>query len=174
MKNWFTSLFSTEENIEETPIITEELFTTDELIEEESSLNRDSALEDILCRNHYSAGYRDGFEKHSPSTKADNNLEVISELREHLKGKLKEIHTEKCDLEMYLKQREQLDNSIVLNLEKMLQVIEHKQLQFEDELVAVEEGRGIAAKPIIQYSRGFSTGFDDWMGTKKINERFKL
>lgn len=174
MKNWFKSLFSSEENIEDTPVITEELFITDQPIEEETTLKRDSALEDILGKNYYSAGYQDGLHKHSPSAKVDFQREVVSELREYLKGKLKEIHAEKCELEMYLKQRDELDKSTVLQLEKSLQVIEYKQLQFEDELEAVADGRGIAAKPIIQYSRGFSTGFDDWLSTKKIDERFKL
>lgn len=174
MKNWIKSLLSKKNESPEDSVISEELFTFPEQEEPIPYKQREERLEEILSRYHHGTGYSDGFEQHNPELKTNYRSELIADLRGYLKSKLKELHSEVCELQMFVKQKEELGSATLAELEKHLMILGHKRTQMEDELVAVEEGRGLAAKPILQYERGFAMGFQDWLESKKINERFNL
>jgi hypothetical protein len=159
-----------QENQPELPMIPKELFVeTESPIAKQAKVNESDPLLAILDREHHSAGYNDGYTFHDSNRKQNYEDCLIEEVRDVFKGEVRRMDFELVRLNTMLKQKNELDISIVMAIQEQIDNVDLKRRHFMDEFESTEFARGKVRIAILNYERGFIEGFNDYLETSKFN-----
>ncbi len=181
MRNIFKNIFNRQpqtntieslmqETQPELPMIPKELFVETEA--PKSAQVKDitaDPLQVILDRDHHAAGYNDGYAFHDAKRKQNYEDCLIEEVRDVFKSEIRRMDFELVRLNNLLKQKNELDISIVTAIQEQIDKVELMRLHFMDEFEATEFARGKVRMAILNHERGFTEGFNDYLEASKFN-----
>jgi hypothetical protein len=126
-------------------------------------------LQLILDRDHHTAGYNDGYAFHDANRKQNYEDCLIEEVRDVLKGEIRRMDFELARLNSMLKQKNELDISIVMAIQEQIDKVDIMRRHFMDEFEATEFSRGKVRIAILNHERGFTEGYNDYLEASKFN-----
>lgn len=122
----------------------------------------------VLQRNHHQSGYTDGYDFHDVSIKQNYQDCLIEEVRDIFKSEIWRMDADLVRLNSLIKSKSDLDPSIFILIQEQLDGIELKRKQLLDEFEATEYSRGKVRRALLEYERGFTEGFRDYIESSKF------
>jgi hypothetical protein len=181
MINFFKNIFNrhpqtiTMESVMQTtetelPMISKELFVETEAPKTAPvKAQTNDPLQLILNRDHHAAGYNDGYTFHDTNRKQNYEDCLIEEVRDVFKGEIRRMDFELVRLNNMLKQKSELDISIVMAIQEQIDKVDLMRRHFMDEFEATEFARGKVRMAILNHERGFTEGYNDYLEASKFN-----
>lgn len=153
----------------ELPMVSQDLFIAPEH-PQANTANQLAAdpLKEILQRNHHQSGYTDGYDFHDVAMKQNYQDSLIEEVRDIFKTEIWRMDADLVRLNSLMKSKNDLDPTIVLLIQEQLDGVELKRKQLLDEFEAAEYSRGKVRKALLEYERGFTEGFRDYVESSKF------
>jgi hypothetical protein len=141
---------------------------------EEKVVERKTILEELLAKEYYSMGKRDGYEEHS-LTLMEEHLDIIaSDFREAYYKAIQDIDLSLSEMEVYLSEtyKEKVPEIYEKIKTKYDQLKEQKkELLLQMDLGAI--GEGFIEKSVRLYRAGFRKGFALWSEEELIFKHIK-
>lgn len=139
-----------------------EVDTTPERVEEVG------VLQEYLQRDHFTAGYADGYRFHSNEVKANKINALLSEFRNLVKLRIEQVNAEILNIDHAIIDLEGLSEAMIQKIKLTRENLVEQRNQLQRELELSVDKEGLVAHVIHTYEDGFMRGVEQWFAESTL------